>query len=577
MESRQTDHFEMSAKLRRSFKRLGERLLSGGVIDEEQLRLALERQKQTGAFIGESLVSLGFVQPAQLGPYLEQVTGYPFVDLSEAKFEDDVCRALPEGIARRKMALPFLERNGEILVAMSDPLNVATLDEVRSLLGGRAVSPHLALAVDLEEAFKRAYDPRQQTASIVKDITDDAQAAVPLDVLVGQAEDAPIVRLVKGIIAGATTMGASDIHIEPGEYSVRVRYRVDGLLYDQMTVPRHHLQATVSRLKIMSNLDIAERRRPQDGRFPTKDEAGREYEVRLSIMPTIYGEKAVMRVLEKTSSLGSLDRLGFYGDQLATFERFIKKPHGIILVTGPTGSGKSTTLYAGLQRINSPTLNINSIEDPVEYRLQGVNQVQVNAKIGVTFATGLRTLVRQDPDVILVGEIRDSETAEIAVQAALTGHLVLSTLHTNDAPGALVRLQNMGVEPFLLSSAVLGIVGQRLLRTICTGCKETSEATPEIIAALGLPVGVLPPLVARGRGCPRCNGRGMKGRTAVYEIMPVTEAIREKVLRSASGSELKQQAMAEGMMTMREAGVKKVLDLSVAPEEALRVLSLEEL
>jgi len=565
-----------SPHMRGRYSRLGDRLLAACVIDEEQLRIALERQRQTGAFIGESLVSLGFVQPQQIGPYIEQVTGYPFVDLSEAKLEDEICRALPESLARRKMALPFLEKDGKVLVAMSDPQNVATLDEVRSRLG-RPVIPHLALAVDLEDAFRRAYDPRRKTASMVEEIFDDQQVEISVDALLGEAEDAPIVRLVKGIIAGAISSGSSDIHIEPGEHNVRVRYRIDGLLFDQMTLPKHHLQATVSRLKILSNLDIAERRRPQDGRFGTKDESGGEYEIRLSIMPTIYGEKAVMRVLEKSSSLGSLERLGFFPEQLAAFEAFIRKPHGIILVTGPTGSGKSTSLYAGLHRINDSTLNINTIGDPVEYRLSGVNQVQVNSKIGVTFATGLRTLVRQDPDVILVGEIRDSDTAEIAVQAALTGHLVLSTLHTNDAAGALVRLQNMGVEPFLISSAVVGVIGQRLLRTICPNCKETFEPSPELMATLGLSHMQSPPLMARGKGCTRCQGRGMKGRSAVYEVMPMSEQLRKLVLSQESASEIKLQAIEEGMATMRDAGIRKVLELSVAPEEALRVLSLEEL
>jgi type IV pilus assembly protein PilB len=352
---------------------------------------------------------------------------------------------------------------------------------------------------------------------------------------------------------------------------------MDGLLHEQMIIPRAHAPATVSRLKIMSGLDIAERRRAQDGRFSTKGADGTNYDVRVSIMSTVYGEKVVMRLLLKSASWAVLNKLGFFPEQHALFESFIKRPHGIILVTGPTGSGKSTTLHAALHEINDPAININTVEDPVEYRLPGVNHIQVNPKIGVTFATGLRTLVRQDPDVIMVGEIRDPETAEIAIQAALTGHLVLSTLHTNDAPGALVRLQHMGVEPFLIASSVIGVVGQRLLRNVCPDCKQSVPATAEQIAAFDLPlVNDRPPMLMKGRGCRRCANRGLKGRSAVYEVMGMSDAIRELVLTRASGDQIKDQAMSDGMSTMRSSGIRRMLEGKTSPEEIMRVLYVEE-
>jgi type IV pilus assembly protein PilB len=556
---------------------LGERLLEDGLIDEDQLNEGLERQRQTGQFLGETLFGLGFITSSQIGSYLESSTGFPFVDLAETAMDLDTARMIPEKYARRRHVLPFRSHGKQIDVAMIDPLNLTVVDDLRSRLG-KAINPYLAFANDIDDAIKRTFDVAHNALSLLQEISEvEYEAEVSIEQLLGQAEDAPIVRLVTGIVQGAISAGASDIHIEPLEANIRVRYRLDGLLYDQMMIPKSHQSAVISRLKIMSSLDIAERRRPQDGRFSASDASGKAYDIRLSIMPTIYGEKAVMRLLEKTSSFGTLDKLGFYPEQRSLFEKFIHRPHGIILVTGPTGSGKSTTLYAGLQSINKPEININTVEDPVEYKLAGVNQIQVNPKIGVTFATGLRTLVRQDPDVILVGEIRDHETAEIAVQAALTGHLVLSTLHTNDAPGALVRLRNMGVEPFLISSAVVGVLGQRLLRTICPSCRTLVKPEPDIVAAFEAS-GVKGELtqIARGKGCKRCGGRGLRGRTSVYEIMPMSDRIRELVLKDASGSELTEAAIEEGMATMLQCGWKKVLDHSVPPEEVFRVLSYEE-
>ena len=568
----------INAAIRLRTARLGDTLVANGVVTEQQLEQALEYQQETGMFLGEALIALGFTSQTVLGQYLEEVTGFPFVDLADSSIDMELARSIPEDVTRRKMALPFGERDNTVLVAMADPLDLATVDDMRARLD-RPITPCLALEPDLEDAINRVHDARHKAQTVLEEIEEGARQEVDLSVdeLVGMAEDAPIVRLVNGIIQAAVSSGASDIHIEPMEKHVRVRCRQDGLLYDQMNFPRRHLAAVVSRLKIMAHLNIAERRRPQDGRFTSQDDNGKEFDLRVSIMPLIYGEKICMRILEKASNFGSTDKLGFFPEQQEAFEHFIRRPHGIMLVTGPTGSGKSTTLYGALNRINDSTLNINTVEDPVEYNLPGVNQMQLNHKIGVNFASGLRTLVRQDPDVIMVGEIRDLETAEIAIQAALTGHLVLSTLHTNDAPGSLVRLQNMGVEPFLISSAVLGVVAQRLLRTICPHCKQTSPASKAVIEAFGLPEGGdNPPVLATGAGCKKCGGRGMKGRTAVYEVMPMSEALRDMVLKRAGGSQLRGQAIAEGMMTMREAGIRKALAGMTTLEEVTRVLFSED-
>ncbi len=560
-------------------QKLGERLVAEGIITSDQLKSSLDRQKQTGEFLGESVVALGFATSGQVGRYLESATGFPFVDLGEQTVDMSLARMVPEGLARSRKVIPFKEADGSIYVAMADPLNLITVDQLKATFK-KPIVACLAFAYDVEEGIKRTYDARHKAMTVLDEIPKNTMSSGyedSVEALIGQAQDAPIVRLVNSVIHSALVANASDIHIEPQEDCVRVRYRIDGVMYDQMTIPSNHLAAVVSRLKIMSSLDIAERRRPQDGRFNTKDDADNEFDVRLSIMPTVYGEKAVMRLLEKTGIHNSIQMLGFAPDQQELFQRFIHRPYGIILVTGPTGSGKSTTLYCGLQLINDSTLNINTVEDPVEYKLKGVNQMQVNPKIGVTFASGLRTLVRQDPDVIMVGEIRDFETAEIAIQAALTGHLVLSTLHTNDAPGALVRLQNMGVEPFLISSAVVGVLGQRLLRNICPSCKEVFEASQEMIEALGIDKEVSANVkLARGKGCRRCGNRGTKGRTACYEIMPVTDSIRDLILKRTSAADLNEQAIAEGMVTMRQSGLRKVLNLEVAPEEMARVLTPEE-
>ena len=558
--------------------RFGERLQAANVITAEQLAQTLEYQRHNRLPFGEALVAQGIVSAGKVGPYLGSAIGFPFVDIAEREIDVTLAQLVPEEIARRRMLLPFADADNAIHVAMADPLDVVAVDDLRVRLR-RHIEPHLAFRGDLVQVINRVYDVRLKTQSVLEEMGDDtqSQAALSVDDLVGLAEDAPIVRLVNNIIHAATNAGASDIHIEPQENSVRVRFRQDGLLHEQMTFPLHHLAAVVSRIKIVAKMDIAEHRRPQDGRFVAADDNGNGYDFRVSVIPLIHGEKIVMRVLSKSGTFSGLNRLGFYPEQMEQFRAFIAQPHGILLVTGPTGSGKSTTLVGGLTEINDTTRNINTVEDPVEYHLPGVNQMQVNAKIGVTFASGLRTLVRQDPDVIMVGEIRDRETAEIAVQAALTGHLVLSTLHTNDAPGALVRLQNMGVEPFLITSAVIGVVAQRLLRQICPYCKEAHMVSLATAKSLGLPLqDGKPPLLAKGRGCLKCGGRGMKGRTAVYEIMTMTDKLRDMVLNGAPSTQIKEQAIADGMVTLRQAAQRKVMEGITTPEEMLRVLFLED-
>ncbi|MCS6776532.1 MAG: GspE/PulE family protein [Chloroherpetonaceae bacterium] len=558
---------------------LGEQLVADGHITQEQLEEALARQVQHRKRLGETLLQMGYISPAVLGRYLEAATRCQFLELADYPIDFEVAQQINEQRARRLRALPVRDRGEDVLVAMSDPLDLAAIDELQALLN-RRVTPVLVFEADLNDAINRVFDVTRRAQGIIDEIGKESAPAWEIeeneDDLLASAQEGPVVRLVNSIIAGAIACDASDIHIEPQEDRVRVRYRIDGILADQMTIPVNYRAAVISRIKIMARCNIAERRRPQDGRILFKG-SGRDNDLRVSIMPTVFGEKAAIRILERTKTLNNLEQMGFFPEQYRLFDHFIRRPHGMILVTGPTGSGKSTTLQAALARINSPEINISTIEDPVEYLVPGVNHTQVDPKIGVTFASGLRTLVRQDPDVIMVGEIRDRETAEIAIQAALTGHLVFSTLHTNDAPGAITRLINMGVEPFLIASALLCSVAQRLVRTVCSFCREEFPATASMLEALGVPhTEGFQPMLARGRGCPKCAQRGLKGRTAVFEIMPMTEEIRELTLRRESSAVIGEMARRQGMKTMREMGVRKVLQGVTTMEEVTRVLSAEE-
>ncbi len=563
--------------------RLGERLVERGLVTRQQLEQALSTQSAGGGrFLGETLVALGLVKTREVGPVLAEALGMPYANPRDCDVERQVVDLVPESFLRQHTVMPLRVEEGRLHVAMADPLDLSVLDDLK-LICGLPVAAVLIQKKDLHAAINLHFDSRRQAEQAIREIdaeraANGESAAEPsTEELSLLAADAPVVRLVNSVISGAVNLGASDIHLEPQRGDMRVRYRVDGLLYDQMTIPRDHQAAVVSRVKIMARMNIAERRLPQDGRIGLSAH-GKEYDLRVSAMPSIFGEKIVMRLLEKSSMRLPFEELGFLPEQQDLFRWLLARPYGMTLVTGPTGSGKSTTLYAAMATINDPTRNIITIEDPVEYQLAGITQTEVNSKVGMTFARGLRTMVRQDPDVIMVGEIRDLETAEIAVQAALTGHLVFSTLHTNDAPGALVRLGNMGVEPFLISSSVIGILAQRLARVICPNCRQWYRPSAETLASLQRSGMTLPPRaeLARGQGCEECNHVGYRGRAAVYEVMRMSDRLRELVLVRASTVALREQARAEGMQIMPEAGLQKVLQGVTTAEEILRVIYVEE-
>jgi type IV pilus assembly protein PilB len=558
--------------------RLGEYLLAKGVLSEAQLEISLERQKLRGGFFGDAVVALGFVSAAVLGSCMEELTTFPFVELAAIPFNIPLEHQVPEEYARKNLVVAFGVTDGVVQVAMVHPQNLPIIDDLRGRLKMK-ISPYLGFKSDVLDAINRVYNVKQKREIALSDLDAEkiTETVISVDELESMAEQAPIVRLVDGIIESAVESKASDIHIEPEEKHVRVRFRQDGILYEQMTFPRTHLAAVISRIKIMSDLDISERRKPQDGRISLRYKDGGECELRVSVIPAVNGESVVMRVLDKRMIGGTLEDLGMDPDLLEQFRGMIHRPHGLLLVTGPTGSGKTTTLYSSLMEITGPDKKIVTVEDPVEYQLPGITQIQVLPKIGLNFADCLRAIVRQDPDVILVGEIRDRETAEIAIQAALTGHLVLSTLHTNDAPGALIRLQNMGIEPFLLGSALLGVMAQRLLRTVCPHCKRRTPASSMTIARFGLRTDDgSTPMLASGDGCVRCNHKGMKGRTAVYEFMRMTDPLREMTLREAPSSQLRAQAITEGMVTMGVAATKKIVSGVTTLEETARVLFAED-
>jgi len=563
-------------------KMLGQSLLNEGLIDSRQLQEAIAAQRRTGTFLGETLVALGYVKAKDIGPVLANALGVPFVNPRDCEVSQEVVDLVPESFIRQHLAMPLRMEDGRLYVAMADPLDLSGLDDLK-LIVGMSVIPMLSLERDLLAAINQHFDSRRHAEQAIKDIdasraeNGNSAADPSTEELWSLAADAPVVRLVNSVLHGAFNQGASDIHLEPQKERMRVRYRLDGMLYDQMTIPKNHQAAVISRVKIMARLNIAERRLPQDGRIATTYQ-GKEYDLRISSMPSIFGEKVVIRVLEKDSMRLSFEQLGFLPQQQDTFKWLLTRPYGMVLVTGPTGSGKSTSLYAALSTINDPGKNIITIEDPVEYQLSGVTQTEVNSKIGVTFARGLRTMVRQDPDVILVGEIRDPETAEIAIQAALTGHLVFSTLHTNDAPGALVRLTNMGIEPFLISSSVIGVIGQRLVRELCPNCKEPYTPSSQLLAELKNNGNKFAPDIKlwRGAGCQECNHIGYRGRTGIYEIMKLSDTLREMILKRQSAVAVRDQARREGMIGMKECALEKALQGITSAEEIMRVIYVEE-
>jgi type IV pilus assembly protein PilB len=554
--------------------RLGEILVRMGLITEEQLSEAVEIQAKTGEKIGRILLKQGAVTDEDLAKAVGVQWGYPYISLSTAQVDPDAVRLVPHHLSIRHKVMAVGRNGDRLLVALVDPLNLLALDDVR-LITGLDVEPRITTEDELLQAINKHYHvgtilgEASAGIEVADEVTEDE---VSLDKLRQMVDEAPVVKLVNVILDQAIREGASDIHIEPYRQGLHVRYRIDGVLHDVMSPPRNLKAALVSRIKIVANLDIAERRRPQDGRIHLRVD-GKEIDLRVSTLPTMFGEKVVMRILDQSSALISLARLGMASEVQERWETLSSKPYGMILVTGPTGSGKTTTLYATLSKINTLDKNVITVEDPVEYQLARINQVQVNPKAGLTFANGLRAILRQDPDVVMVGEIRDRETAEIAVQAALTGHLVLSTLHTNDAASAFTRLIDMGIEPFLISSSVIGVMAQRLARQICPRCKEAYRAPRDAVHRISEELAVGEELTLyRGGGCDNCRRTGYKGRTGVYELLAVTDRVREMVVARASSNVIKDAARQEGFRAMREDGIQKVLEGQSTIEEILRVV-----
>ncbi len=561
---------------------LGEILLEGGLITREQLEHALLVQQRSGGYIGGILVDQGVITQQQLTRAMSEQWGLPVADLNAVELDQEVVRVVPEHVARRHTVLAIEKTNAQLKLVIADPLNIVALDDVR-LITGLKIEPVLAPRDEIIAAIGRYYhspvdmdEAMRLAAGTELDLAVDVSEEISVERLRTMVDEAPVVRLVNVIINQAIADGASDVHIEAYRRNLHVRSRVDGILRDVMAPPKSVQPAMVSRIKIMANIDIAEHRVPQDGRIHLVVER-KEYDLRVSTLPTIFGENVVMRILDQSTTRVGLEKLGFTAGMYRVWESVISKPHGMVLVSGPTGSGKTTTLYSTLHKLNTLDKKILTVEDPVEYQLARVNQVQVNPRAGLTFATGLRAFLRQDPNIIMVGEIRDKETAVIAIQASLTGHLVLSTIHTNDAPSATTRLVDMGIEPFLVSSSLMGVLAQRLVRTICVHCKEAYTPPSEALHRLGLkPAEGEQVVFHRGRGCDRCKGSGYKGRMGVFELMVMSEPIRQLVLKGASASEIQAQAIAEGMKTLGTDGILKVLEGSTTVEELLRVVFVEE-
>src|SRR6266705_3510882 len=565
-------------------RRLGELLVAEGLVKQEELQRALAEPKGTTEKLGSVLVRLKLVNEEQLTGFLSRQYGIPSITLSQLDIDPGLLRLVPPQIAKKYEVLPVKRAANTLTLAMADPTNVFALDDV-SFMTNLQVLPVVASQAAIRRAIERNYENQgaaitdvltelsEDQVSNVEVVDDDEDSGGKVDVfeLKESADEAPVVKLVNMVLVDAIQKGASDIHWEPYEKVFRIRFRIDGVLHEMLTPPKRLESAIISRLKIMSSLDIAERRLPQDGRIKLRYHA-REIDFRVSVLPTIFGEKAVLRILDKDALQLDLTKLGFDPGALEHFEKVIRQPYGMVLITGPTGSGKTTTLYSAIHTINSPEHNIMTAEDPVEYNLKGVNQVQINDGIGRTFASALRAFLRQDPDVILVGETRDLETAQISIRAALTGHLVFSTLHTNDCPSTIARLVDMGIPPFLIASALQLILAQRLGRKVCKDCKEPYEAQEDSLVPYGhAPTGLGQTHFYKGKGCQVCNFTGMKGRIALYEVMPMSQELRDAILKAAPTAELREIAQAQGMKTLRQAGLQKVIEGTTTVDEVLRV------
>ena len=559
--------------------RLGELLVKEQLITPLQLRKAMETQRNTGGRLGHELTKLGYIAENELTSFLSKQYGVPSISLSDIDLDADVLKLIPKEVVTRHQVIPVNRSGNTLIVAMADPSNIFAIDDIKFI-----TKFHIEVVVASEQAIAAAIE-KYYTANVSFDevmmdfdgvdedfeFADGGDEDINVLDLEKSAGDAPVVKLVNLILLDAIRKNASDIHVEPYEKSMRIRYRIDGVLYEVMKPPMKLKNAIISRFKIMSNLDIAERRLPQDGRIKMKLGKGKEMDFRVSVLPVLWGEKVVLRLLDKISLQLSMTKLGFEAKVLAEYKANIQKPFGMILITGPTGSGKTTTLYSTLSELNKTTTNICTAEDPVEFNLFGINQVQMHDDIGLNFASSLRSFLRQDPDIIMVGEIRDFETAEIAVKAALTGHLVLSTLHTNDAPSSVSRLLNMGIEPFLVASSVNVIGAQRLARKLCKDCREPIEVPAQVLIDLGVPPDQVPGFtVMRGKGCGTCNNTGYKGRIGLYEIMFFNDELSEFILNGASTLELKREAVRQGMKTLRMSGLDKLREGMTSIEELVR-------
>lgn len=555
--------------------RLADLLLQGGHISEEQCNEAKTHQSDNLCPISTSLISLGFLTEDELTEKVSDEYGLPLAELTDHEPDPTIIGLIPKALAYKNNILALEAEDNSLSIAMVDPSDIVALNDIK-FITGFDLKINLAKESQIKALLEKAYEESIAYDDIFDDLAGDIEVVegeddVSLSELERQTEDAPVVKLVNAILQDAIKKGASDIHVEPYEKSFRVRFRIDGVLYEIMKPPIALKNAMTSRMKIMANLDIAERRLPQDGRIKLK--IGRkEMDYRVSVLPGLFGEKIVLRLLDKSNLQTDMLKLGFREKQLQDFLASISKPYGLVLVTGPTGSGKTTTLYSALSELNKNTVNLATAEDPVEFNLHGINQVQMHEDIGLNFAAALRSFLRQDPDVIMVGEIRDYETAEIAIKASLTGHLVLSTLHTNDAPSTINRLLNMGVEPFLVSSSINIVVAQRLARRICENCKERIEVSPEVLVDLGISAAEAPQVeVYHGTGCGKCNNTGYKGRVALYECMLMSEPLKECILNGASANEIKEEAIRQGMLTLRASGNQALKEGTTTIEEVLRV------
>ena len=556
--------------------RLGELLVRNKLIDEQQLVKALEEQKASGGRLGASLVKLGFLQEEDLAAFLSRQYGVPSINLSEFEIDESVIKLVPSEVVQKYQLIPINRAGSTLIVAMADPSNIFAIDDIKFMTGYN-VEVVVSAENTIKSAIDKYYDQSASFDDVMGDLDDidleviDDDDEIDTSELEKASEDAPVVKLVNLILTDAIKKGASDIHVEPYEKSFRVRYRIDGVLHEVMKPPLKLKNALTSRIKIMSEMDISERRLPQDGRIKIKLPGGKDMDYRVSCLPTLFGEKIVLRLLDKSNLQLDMTKLGYEEQSLKWFKEQIHKPFGMVLVTGPTGSGKTVSLYSALSELNTPTENISTAEDPVEFNFAGINQCQMHEEIGLNFATALRSFLRQDPDIIMIGEIRDFETAEIGVKAALTGHLVLSTLHTNDCPSTVNRLLNMGIEPFLVASAVNLITGQRLGRRLCKECQVPEDIPKETLLQAGVTEDKIDTFQSyKGEGCAKCNDTGYKGRVGFYQVMPMFEELRELILAGANTAELKRESMRLGVKTMRQAALTKMDERITSFEETLR-------